>query len=182
MEIPLSRGFVAIVDADDYEWLSKYKWCVVTNGKRFGNRPFALTTVKAEYDGETWTKRELMHRMILGIRQRDSVVVDHINGNSLDNRRNNLRVTSQANNAMNRRKIKKTASQYKGVTRRKSKTGAPRWVASIRKDRIPFRLGHFLLEEDAALAYDAAAREMFGNFACLNFPREGERPATQPGG
>jgi len=97
------------------------------------------------------------------------MVVDHINGNTLDNRKQNLRICEQRFNAMNRgtRKPEGKTSRFKGVHLDK-KSGL--WVAAIRKDGHRTSLGYFDREIDAALAYNQAAPEYFGEFAQLNDP------------
>jgi hypothetical protein len=92
-------------------------------------------------------------------------VVDHINGDTLDNRRANLRVCTKSENNRNRRKLHPTTSRFKGVY----KNTKP-WIALIECNGKQFVLGRFASEEEAALAYDKAAKEHFGSFARLNFP------------
>lgn len=95
-------------------------------------------------------------------------VVDHINGNGLDNRRKNLRVTTQMGNCANSRKPKNAAG-YRGVFRRTGTYGVPYYaiIANCGKKRY---LGQFHTAEEAAKAYDSAAVEAYGKFAQLNFP------------
>jgi len=108
------------------------------------------------------------------------MVVDHRSGDRLDNRRQNLRVASRPQNSQNAikprrgsRTGKAPTSTFKGVHRRPS----GQWTASIRVDGKLRILGTFQDETEAALVYDAAAREVFGAFACVNFPQGAERPA-----
>lgn len=109
---------------------------------------------------------------ILGARE--GFVVDHINGNRLDNRRVNLRYATRQQNAWNARAKSEKASRFKGVRLSKSKL---RWRACIGVDGKQVGLGSYQSEVDAARAYDAAARKYCGEFAALNFPREGEQGA-----
>ncbi len=88
--------------------------------------------------------------------------VDHINHDGLDNRRCNLRLATRANNCHNQRSFK-GSSKYKGVWRVGEK-----WAACIRVDGRSKRLGTFVSEKEAALAYNQAAREHYGEFAKLN--------------
>lgn len=101
-----------------------------------------------------------MHRQIMNAP--DGAQVDHINGNSLDNRRENLRFATNSENRANAAKHS-GRSQYKGVTR-----DHDRWRARIVKDRRVTNIGTFSSEVEAALAYDARARVMFGPFARVN--------------
>jgi hypothetical protein len=113
--------------------------------------------------------------------------VDHANGDGLDNRRQNLRQATQQQNMRNSRKYRGGSSRYKGVC---WKIRNQRWLAQIYVSEqdasgVPTKrklhLGTFTDQETAARAYDAAAREHFGEFACLNFPLPGERGALGPG-
>lgn len=114
----------------------------------------------------------LLHRFLLC---EPPCLVDHINGDGLDNRRQNLRLCTHTDNMRNIRKtLSRTSSSFKGVS---WITRDRRWRAAIMVNRIRLVLGHFHDESDAAMAYDAAARHHFGKFARLNFPRDGEQPA-----
>lgn len=107
----------------------------------------------------------------------DSQVVDHINGNGLDNRRENLRIATMSSNQWNQRKQRRcTKSKFKGVG---LDDRTNKWSADIRAYKQRFYLGSFVLEEDAAMAYDAAARKLHGEFARLNFPTVEERSALE---
>jgi len=162
-QIPLTMGKYALVNDEDYEWLSNLNWYTLPTGAD-SNRAMAAT---GHVKNGTST-RQLMHRMILERlgEQLDSLDVDHINGDTLDNRRENLRACTHTQNMQNKRKHKATSSQYKGVARRKS----GRWRAYIRVDGKLLGLGHFDSEIKAAKAYDVAARQRFGEYARLNFP------------
>jgi len=93
--------------------------------------------------------------------------VDHINGNPLDNRRENLRICTRAQNTCNRKAVVNSKSGYKGVTKKNS---SRKWIPEIRKDGKKLYLGSYNTPEEAAKAYDKAAKEIFGEFAKLNFP------------
>lgn len=154
-EIPLTQGKVALVDDEDYAAMSHHRWYV------------ACGYAAARTRGPHSQRRGLrMHRMILDIP--DGLQADHIDGNRLNNQRHNLRVCTCAQNQYNRKKpITGTTSQYKGVHWVADRR---RWRASIKVDNQFHHIGHFVNEEAAAHAYDAAAREYFGEFARLNFP------------
>jgi hypothetical protein len=100
--------------------------------------------------------------------------VDHINGDKLDNRRANLRVATKTQQRQNQRVTRRNTSGFKGVSRISS-TG--RWRARIKVSGRQMPCGVYATAESAALAYDAAAREYFGEFARLNFPNPEERGA-----
>jgi len=106
-----------------------------------------------------------MHRSILNVP--DSLVVDHINGNGLDNRKANLRPATRSQNACNIPKYKPSRSKYKGLTWHKARR---KWNARIRKNGKTYSLGYFDSQIPAAKAYDTAAKKLHKNFAKLNFP------------
>lgn len=111
--------------------------------------------------------RVLMHRFIMGVT--DSRFVDHRDHNPLNNQRSNLRICTPAENCRNSRKrsAARASSRFKGVCWHK---GRSRWRASIVVNYKNITIGQFADELEAARAYDRAAREHFGEFACLNFP------------
>jgi hypothetical protein len=152
-EIPLTQGKVALVDEEDFEWLKEFKWYVV----QCRNRWYA-----ARWCGET--KRNVyMHREI--VEADDGTQVDHRDGDGLNNRRSNLREATNSQNQMNA-EISRGRSKYRGVD-----WYAPRrrWRAQIGFNGRQEYIGLFEKEEDAARAYDCRAKELFGEFARLNF-------------
>lgn len=157
--IPFGHGNRALVDAQDVSLVAGYHWYLVNSGYAFAQCG----------DG----KRIGMHRLILGLADDDGRVGDHINRDKLDNRRCNLRAVTYAEN--NRRRVGGkpvgASSQFRGVSWTVSKR---RWRAAIKVDYRTKCLGYFRSEEDAARAYDAAARQFYGAFAMLNFPDEAD--------
>lgn len=160
-EIELTRGYVAIVDDEDYERVNAFKWTL-------------LKAPTVNYAYRKVGKYSLhLHRFILERNRGDGYLVDHINHNGLDNRRKNLRVFPQGSrgNQANRRPMKGSSSKYLGVCWDKSRN---KWLATIRLGASgqwgkQFNLGRFDKEEDAARAYDVAACDLFGIAANLNF-------------
>ena len=151
--ILLTQGRFAIVDAEDYDWLSQYKWCAAKDrGTFYAHRGNGGTTVS-------------MHRTIM--RAPKGMMCDHKNHNGLDNRKSNLRLCTSAQNQYNKRPQRNGSSRYKGVILR---SDYRRWRARIGFNRKRIHLGDFADGIQAALAYDDKAVELFGEFAWLNFP------------
>lgn len=150
-KIPLTQGKFAIVDDDMFEELSKFKW----HFSRFGY------AVRKPYSGRG--KNFYMHRVIAGTPE--GMSTDHINGDKLDNRRSNLRICSTSSNMRNRGKQNNNTSGYKGVF---WSIPAGRWRAQIVVNKKSIHLGLYDTTEEAASAYNVAAKEYFGEFANLN--------------
>ena len=156
-KIKLTKGQFAIVDADDYEKLRHYCWYAKGNGYTF------YAARKEKIAGRK--KTVSMHRQIM--RAEPDKVVDHINGNGLDNRKANLRVVSQEENNWNSaRGMGQGKSKYKGV-RYSSSKGI--WRAALCSKGKQIHLGYFKDEAEAAKAYDNAAKLYRGEFARVNF-------------
>ena len=161
--ILLSQGKFAMVDHEDYEWLSKWKWTykyvkTLSNGEEYG------IAVRGKYDPKRQQNKIIrMHRKIMKLTSSNSKTVDHINGNRLDNRRQNLRIASLLQNNKNKRSIAK--SGYKNVY---PVPHGKRWYAKIMVDRNRIHLGTFATKIEAARAYNEAAQKYHGEFACLN--------------
>jgi hypothetical protein len=162
-EIPLTQGMVALVDDEDFERLSQYKWYAWKSGNAF----YATRNITLRKGVQGQMK---MHREILNLTDR-KIYCDHINHNGLDNQKHNLRACTSSENQMNT--ISKTGvSQYKGVCWYKQ---GETWAAQIMIHRKRIHLGCYDSEEDAAKAYDEAAKLYFGEFACLNFNKKEEQ-------
>ena len=151
-EIPLTQGQFAIVDDADYDWLNQYKWCACKCRGNF----YAIRQSTHIY----------MHRQILGLERGDKRQGDHQNHNTLDNRRDNLRVCTHRENLRNQKLQKKKTSKYKGVCWSESRK---KWYAYITVNKKMKNLGRFHSEIFAAGIYDRAAKKYFGEFAHLNF-------------
>jgi hypothetical protein len=149
--ISLTQGKVALVDDDVFPILNQYKW-------HFSQGYASRMT---RHNGKRLVIK--MHHEILPART--DIDVDHVNGNTLDNRRANLRYATRSQNNANRHARSKGTSPYKGVCWRPI---PKRWKAYIKKDRRQIHLGYFSTQEAAARAYNDAALRLFGAFARLN--------------
>lgn len=156
--IPLTRGLVAYVDDGDYEAMSAYKW--YAHWCPFTKSFYARCGITI--DGKT--RQFLMHRMILEL-PKAKPGVDHINRNTLDNQRANLRLANHSENAGNTKKRSDNKSGYKGVCWHKA---ACRWIAQIQKNNKTIYLGLYSTPEEAHAAYRKAAEQLHGEFARLS--------------
>lgn len=170
-EIQIGGGLAVIVDDEDFEYLSSFKWHRHSDG---GGLLYASTTEycgleKKEIDGKIKriikTRQIRMHRLLMGM---PTCKVDHKNRNPLDNRKENLRLVTDSQSAQNRKLRSDSATGYKGV----------HWLKHRRKYRVRIKtnekwifVGHFDDIKQAAVAYDSKALEFFGEYACLNFPQ-----------
>lgn len=155
--ITLAGGLVSEVDDADVCLLTSYKWYAQWNGKT--KSYYAVCSEKNNRKRVTIR----MQRLITGAGNGE--LVDHINRDTLDNRRSNLRVCTASNNSMNR-SVHGSTCKFKGVTI--SKSG--RWRARITINGKTKCIGSFPTPEEAAKIYDKNAAELFGEFALLNFP------------
>lgn len=151
--IPLTQGFHAIVDEEDYDYLMQWDWHTRNcNGLLYATR----------IDGG---KVILMHRFLMNETQSDRFI-DHRDGDTLNNQKHNLRSCSHAENMRNRVLIcKNNTSGFKGVFWRKDKL---KWQAQIRFNTKSIHIGYFKSIIDAAKAYNEAAIKYHGEFARLN--------------
>lgn len=155
-KLPLTRGMFALVDNDVYKWASKLNWCAQGTGD---GQFYAVRRVD--------NKISLLHREILQAPANRHV--DHKNHDTLDCRRQNMRLATRSQNGANQRKQKGTSSKYKGVCKvslRVNKTN--RWLSYIGSGVARRYLGYFFTESQAASAYNVAARKRFGAFAHFN--------------
>lgn len=150
----------ALVDDQDFEWLSHWEWRVL--------RCKADLKYARRYEHvEGKRKAILMHRQILGLTERHRLT-DHQDHNGLNNQRYNIREATSEQNNYNLPRHRNSLSRFKGVSWAKQNK---KWQAQISsRSTGHICIGHFDKEEDAAKAYDAAAMEYHGEFACLNFP------------
>jgi hypothetical protein len=173
--IPLTQGLHAKVDDEDYPRLRRYTWHALGQGDRTEGAMvhyYACRWQPGKRGARTLIR---MHQAILGLAG-TKVIVDHIDGDTLNNQKTNLRPASTRQNLQNRFKQGGTSSKYKGVCFDK---GAKKWRAYIVVADMRVHLGFFVDELEAAKAYDHAARRAFKAFAKLNFPDELHAP-TDP--
>lgn len=154
--IPLTKGYFALVDDEDYDFLNQWKWHVSIGTRR-----------------ETYAKRVeiidgkrikiTMHRMILCVPEGKQT--DHIDHNGLNNQKSNLRTATPVQNGANRKMCQRNTSGFKGVSWSKSHN---KWRAQISIERRNNHLGLFENAQDAAKAYDEGAIRLNGEFASTN--------------
>jgi hypothetical protein len=165
--IYLDEGKWTIVDPEDYYRYAGFKWCVAGNTNKY-------YAVRGQRISADYIKLTGLHRLIMNAPK--GLVVDHINGNSLDNRRTNLRLVTPLQNHWNGLKMKNTSSRFKGVCFRKD---IRKWGAYIKESGKQKNLGYFESEIEAARVYDQAALKNRGALARLNFPQISDVPASK---
>jgi hypothetical protein len=158
-EILLTQGKVALVDDEDYGYLMQWKWCLRGTGlgKFYAIRGFSKSK-KSNIKGSISMHRQLM-------KPEKGYVIDHLDGNTLNNQKNNLRICTNSQNLMNRNKTVKNLSGYKGVSYDKKMN---KFRAQIVCNRKRHYLGLYVNPVDAAYVYNQAAIKLHGEFAKLN--------------
>ena len=162
--IPLTQGKFTVVDDEDYDYLTQWKWHAQKSRNTFyAVRTYAHPTLKTS---KGWAKRCAlrMHRVIL--RCPADMQVDHFDHDGLENRKFNIRICTKGQNQHNKLPKPHCASKYKGVNRNQKK-----WKAQIRHNNVRLYLGTYDSEIVAARVYDNKAKELFGEYAYLNFPK-----------
>ena len=155
--IPLTQGKFALVDDEDYEYLNQFKWFASKANKRE-----AYYALRNDYTVNP-SKQLWMHRIIM--KPTGKMIIDHINGDGLDNRRKNLRICTRRQNAFNRGSGKGSASKYLGVS---WYTYLKKWRSAIRVNGNSRHLGYFKTELEAAIISNIAMRKHYGEFARPN--------------
>lgn len=158
-EIPLTQGKVALVDDEDYDYLMQWKWKINNDG-------YAVAYTRDHlFPGHSRPIKiaSLMHREIF--KHPLNLIVDHIDGDRLNNTRVNLRICTQSENSKNRCVPKNNKSGFKGVCWSKR---SGKWVAQLTANGRVMHLGLFTCPTAAALVYNAAAIKHHGEFAKLN--------------
>lgn len=160
-EIPLTQGLVALVDDEDFEPLTQYRWYAHRGCHTF------YADRKQRINVPPYQKSLTMHRELL--QALSGQEVDHIDGDGLNNQRANLRLATTSQNQSNRAMLPNNTSGRRGVSWHRRDR---RWRAAIGQGNKVVHLGLFIDLDDAARAYDLAARSLFGEFARPNFPSE----------
>lgn len=155
-KLPLTRERFATVDDQDFDWLNQWKWSMTGNG-------YAVRNARVERGLYTVVR---MHRFIVDAP--DGMFVDHINGDTTDNRRDNLRVCTAHQNTFNRGKQKNNKSGFKGVYLHKKKNLKKPWFARIKMRDKHHSSGGYTTSLEAAIAYNQLATQLHGEFARLN--------------
>ena len=144
-----TKDLVSLIDVSDYEEVSKYKW----HATFCGPRAYARSWKAGGKEGL------FLHQFLLGCKW-----IDHVNGDTLDNRRSNLRPCTNSQNQANK-KVTLARSGFRGVHLERQ---TQKWFAQIKCEGRTFHLGTYWTKEAAAIAYDLAARKLFGEFAFAN--------------
>jgi len=161
-EIQLTKGYVALVDDEDYEWLMQFKWYAVIkrNGNAYAARSLAWKNGKRGF--------EYMHRVIM--KANDNEFVDHRDGNTVSNVKSNLRKCTISQNNQNAARRSNNSSSYIGVYFHKGANKFHARLSTQGEGRVS--LGLFDTAIEAAVARDIVAEKYHGEFAKLNFPRQ----------
>jgi len=153
---PKYGNISVLIDDEDYEKIKDYTWFATKK-----NNDFYIThSMRSEYNLRSSIR---LHRIIMNCPK--NKMVDHINHDTLDNRKCNLRICTHSENIRNSRKRKNTSSIYKGVRFHKRDK---KWIASITLNKNNLCLGYFNNEKLAGIAYNEAAIKYHGEFASLN--------------
>lgn len=159
MKIKLNNGMHALIDKEDFEKVNTCFWQAVKRGRdifyAMGHERLGVCRRSSPY----------MHRVIMGLKLGDKRTVDHINRNGLDNRKENLRIATKQQNTMNRRANVNKPHKYKGIYFHKH---ARSWHSRIVFNGKTNSLGFHKTPELAAIAYNKKAKELYGEYACLN--------------
>lgn len=170
-EIPLQNapGVFALVDDYNYRRFARYRWYLHKAG-------YAARFVRSHRENPPAVRILYMHRLVLGVSAGPyrHKMVDHIDGNPLNNLRDNLRTVTPSQNARNRHRLRASkSSQFKGVYFDRTVRSSKRWKAQIVVEGKVTHIGRYGTENEAAQAYDQAALAHFGLYAAPNFNPSG---------
>jgi hypothetical protein len=149
------KGYVVLIDDEDYDKIKGYPWWAITNAKH--NHP---EQVYFSYDAGT-QGRPLLHRYVLGLKPRDGKIVDHINGNTLDCRKRNLRIVTISQNNWNSHRNLNSSTGYKGVDYHKAER---KYRARICFNGKRISLGSYKTAKEAHTAYCEASKKYHGEY------------------
>lgn len=148
-----SKGKSAIVDDADYEDIASYRWVVNYYGY----------AVRSAHKDAGYGATKLMHRHVMNPTK--DQLIDHINGNRLDNRRSNLRIATYSENQRNRGKQNNNTSGFKGVVLLKDHSRRKKWAAQIKANGKQIRIGYYHTPEEASQEYIEASNKHYGEFS-----------------
>jgi len=163
IESPKYGHFTVLIDTEDFDLVSKYSWCC---DKKYNNDYFYCRSTRKPYIS--------LHRLIMSFPK--DKLVDHINHQTLDNRKENLRICINKQNIRNGRKRIDNTSGFKGVSFYINKSGNKYWYSHIKYNNKQIHLGYFPYTEEgkiqAAKRYDQEAKKLFKEYALLNFAKK----------
>jgi hypothetical protein len=157
--VQLTHEKIALIDTADLVMIQPYRWAAIRAGK---DRPIWYAITKSH------GKRIYMHRLIL--QATTGMEVDHRDHNGLHNWRANLRLATHAQNVSSQRKQARRGDSYKGVHFYSAAYRPKPWFATIKHHGKTRFLGYYATPQEAAMAYDRAAKMLFGEYAVVNFP------------
>ena len=160
--VPLSQGYFAIIDDQDFARVSRFKWYAKVMRRKDGSVRNVYAAQNVRRDGERTTEK--LHRFIMGVTD-PKIQIDHIDGTGTNCQRSNLRIATITENNRNVRLRVNSTTGLKGVTFHKQRG---KFGAQIKGDGKHRYLGLFASKYAAALAYDEAALELHGDFALTN--------------
>ena len=152
-EIPLTKDKIVLVDDEDYERVSQHSWCAIKIRKKF----YAVSMINSQQ----------VYLHVFLVSPPPGMEVDHVDSDGLNCQRYNMRLATHSQNMMNQKKHSDNTTGFKGVSKHRGK-----YRATIGENGVYHHVGYFPTAEEAAHAYDAAARQYHGEFASLNFPDE----------